>query len=244
MSEFHRRSITQNSINRMDPEVSEVSPTRGGSQYHVNSMSSAARQPSHASDDTWINTLCDTSSFNTSTLRMTPSPDIFSKLSAELPDLHTLNSGARAATRAEQKVTFLSGCKLYPKAMAWSMAISSTIIMEGFDTFLIFSFFSFPPFRQAFGVPTSDGEFQIPSRWQFALPTATEGGEIVGSLLGGLVADRIGYRYTLATSLIFLFGSIFLTFFASSLELLLVGVILCGIPWGVFQTLSINYAGM
>ena len=124
------------------------------------------------------------------------------------------------------------------------MAISSTIIMEGFDTLLIFSFFSFPAFREAYSVPSGDGSFQIPASWQFGLPTAAEAGEIVGLLLSGILADRIGYRSTLAAALLFLFLSVFLSFFAVSLELLLVGQIMCRIPWGVFQMLSINYAGM
>jgi MFS transporter, SP family, general alpha glucoside:H+ symporter len=209
---------------------------------HVDSITSAP-QPSYASDDAWMHTLSDSHSLSAATRRRL-TPDVFSKLSAAFPDLRPLDSGARAATNAEQKITFLSGCRSYPKAMAWSMAISSTIIMEGFDTFLIFSFFSFPTFERAYGVPTANGNFQIPTRWQFALPTASEVGEIVGLLFSGLVADRIGYRFTLVAALIFLFLSIFLSFFAVSLEMLLAGQFLCGIPWGVFQTLSINYAGM
>ena len=202
-----------------------------------------APKPTYGSNDAWIETLSDNQSPGIATKRPTP-PDVFSNLSTAIPNLGPLDSGARAATIAEQKITFLRGCRLYPKAMAWSMAISSTIIMEGFDTLLIFNFFSFPAFREAYGVPSGDASFQVPARWQFGLPTAAEAGEIVGLLLSGVLADRIGYRFTLATSLLFLFLSIFLSFFADSLELLLAGQILCGIPWGVFQTLSINYAGM
>lgn len=213
---------------------------RGSYSDHSDSI---APQPSYASDNAWMHTRSDSHGPNAALRGPTP-PDVFSKLSAAIPDLRPLDSGARAATRAEQKITFLGGCRLYPKAMAWSMAISSTIIMEGFDTLLIFSFFSHPTFRRAYGVSTGNGNYEIPTRWQFALPTAAEAGEIVGLLLSGVVADRIGYRFTLAAALIFLFLSVFLSFFAVSLELLLAGQILCGIPWGVFQTLSINYAGM
>jgi len=35
---------------------------------------------------------------------------------------------------------------------------------------------------------------------------------------------------------------IFIVFFAKNLTMLLVGEILCGIPWGVFQTLTTAYA--
>ncbi|OBT38632.1 hypothetical protein VE00_10997 [Pseudogymnoascus sp. WSF 3629] len=211
---------------------------RGSYSDHSDSI---APHPSYASDNAWMHTPSDSHGPNAALRGPTP-PDVFSKLSAAIPDLRPLDSGARAATRAEQKMTFLGGCRLYPKAITWSMAISSTIIMEGFDTLLIFSFLSHLTFRRAYGVPTGNGNYEIPTRWQFALPTAAEAGEIVGLLLSGVVADRIGYRFTLAAALIFLFLSIFLSFFAVSLELLLAGQILCGIPWGVFQTLSINYA--
>lgn len=35
---------------------------------------------------------------------------------------------------------------------------------------------------------------------------------------------------------------IFITFFAQNLPMLLVGEILCGLPWGVFQTITTAYA--
>jgi SP family general alpha glucoside:H+ symporter-like MFS transporter len=35
---------------------------------------------------------------------------------------------------------------------------------------------------------------------------------------------------------------VFILFFAKNLPMLLVGEILCGIPWGVFQTLTTTYA--
>jgi MFS family permease len=37
-------------------------------------------------------------------------------------------------------------------------------------------------------------------------------------------------------------ATIFVLFFAQNVEMLLVGNILCGIPWGIFQTLTTAYA--
>lgn len=42
--------------------------------------------------------------------------------------------------------------------------------------------------------------------------------------------------------LIALTGFIFITFFATSIEMLLVGQILCGLPWGIFATSAPAYA--
>jgi len=60
--------------------------------------------------------------------------------------------------------------------------------------------------------------------------------------LNGYISDKIGYRYTLigCLSLIVCFTAIFFT--AQTVVHLLVAEILCGIPWGVFQTLTITYA--
>jgi SP family general alpha glucoside:H+ symporter-like MFS transporter len=114
--------------------------------------------------------------------------------------------------------------------------------MEGFDTLLIFNFFAFPAFKQRYGTPAPDSGYQISSTWQFALPTAAEAGEIVGLLANGYLADRIGYRWTMVSALTFLLLTILLLFFAVNIQMLLAGQILCGIPWGVFQTLSTTYA--
>lgn len=44
---------------------------------------------------------------------------------------------ARAATEKEHKMTLLQGIKLYPKAIGWSIIISTCIAMEGYDVALI-----------------------------------------------------------------------------------------------------------
>jgi MFS transporter, SP family, general alpha glucoside:H+ symporter len=43
-------------------------------------------------------------------------------------------------------------------------------------------------------------------------------------------------------ALIFMVGAIFLLFFAQNIGMLLAGEILCGLPWGAFQTLTTTYA--
>lgn len=157
-------------------------------------------------------------------------PDLFHYLSAAIPTLRQLDEGARTATSTERKVTFLGGCRLYPKAMAWSIFISSTLIMEGYDTLLITSFFGIPAFRRAYGASTPDSGYDIPPHWKFALPASANAGEVVGLLLNCWMAERIGFRKTIVVSLLFLFICIFLFFFAINLQILLAGEILCGLP--------------
>lgn len=44
-----------------------------------------------------------------------------------------LKEDAQAATSKEKAMTLREGLRLYPKAIGWSMLISSCIIMEGYD---------------------------------------------------------------------------------------------------------------
>ena len=48
--------------------------------------------------------------------------------------------GAEAATDKEHEMTLLQGIKLYPKAIAWSVLVSTCICMEGYDVCLLSSF--------------------------------------------------------------------------------------------------------
>lgn len=57
-------------------------------------------------------------------------------------------------------------------------------------------------------------------------------GGIIGLLLNGIIAERFGYRFTMIVALVWMCGVIFLFVFATSLEMLLAGQILCGIAWG------------
>jgi MFS transporter, SP family, general alpha glucoside:H+ symporter len=51
---------------------------------------------------------------------------------------------AKNATEKEQKMTLWEGIRLYPKAILWSMLISTCIVMEGYDICLINNFCRHP----------------------------------------------------------------------------------------------------
>jgi SP family general alpha glucoside:H+ symporter-like MFS transporter len=149
---------------------------------------------------------------------------------------------ARLATEKEHKMTLLQGIKLYPKAIGWSVLISTCIVMEGYDVCLLNNFFGFPQFKRKYGEMLPNGTYEIPAPWQAGLSNGVIVGEIIGLFLNGWVSEAIGYRYTVMGCLLLIiaFTSIFFT--AQTVVHLLVAEILCGIPWGVFQTLTITYA--
>ncbi|KXL43345.1 hypothetical protein M433DRAFT_70359 [Acidomyces richmondensis BFW] len=150
---------------------------------------------------------------------------------------------ARAATEKEHKMTLLQGIKLYPKAIGWSIIISTCIAMEGYDVALINNLYGFPQFNRKFGVwDPAKNTYQVPARWQAGLSNGANVGEIIGLFINGIVSERFGYRYTVMTCLICIMGFIAIFFTAQSVHALLAAEILCGIPWGIFQTLTITYA--
>lgn len=154
-----------------------------------------------------------------------------------------LSMDAKAGAEAEHKMSFIEGVRLYPKAIAWSLLLSATIVMEGYDTTLVGNFFAFPIFRQSYGRPDGNHGYQISPAWQTALPNGACAGEIIGLFLNGFLTDRYGYQKTVVGALIWLCVFVSLAFFAHNIETLMASTILCGLPWGVFQTLTTTYAG-
>lgn len=47
---------------------------------------------------------------------------------------------AKRASDNEHKMTLMQGIKLYPKAVGWSILISTCIVMEGYDVCLLSNF--------------------------------------------------------------------------------------------------------
>ncbi|KAF8863924.1 putative maltose permease [Acephala macrosclerotiorum] len=174
-----------------------------------------------------------------------------SEVNADIPAL--LNE-AKEATNAEKSMTIWQAFKTYPKAVIFSIILSTAIVMEGYDVVLLANLYAFPSFNKKYGSPTGDptNPYQIPAPWQAGLSNASPSpislslganvGEILGLFINGIVSERYGYRKTMMVSLVAVIGFIFIPFFAQNLVDLQIGEILCGIPWGVFQTLTTAYA--
>ncbi|KAI1136761.1 sugar transporter [Hypoxylon sp. FL0543] len=169
-------------------------------------------------------------------------PTIASRIAANVDDFMTLVDEANQANERERDMTLSHAFKVYPKAIAWSMILSSCLIMEGYDTAVVGSYISYPPFRDKFGIPAPNGEHQIPASWQNGIAGATNVGEIIGLQIAGILCERWGYRYTLLAALVAVVGFIFFPFFAGSLTVFLVGELFQGMAWGVFQTMTVAYA--
>jgi SP family general alpha glucoside:H+ symporter-like MFS transporter len=161
--------------------------------------------------------------------------DKIHKMSDQNPNIGTITREAAAATEAELQMSLWQSVKLYPKAVGWSVLLSCAIIMEGFDIVLMANLFAYPPFQKKFGQIQPDGTYQLTAAWQSGLSNGALVGEIIGLFANGIIAERFGYRYTMIGALSLCICFIFIIFFAQSLVQLLIGEILMGIPWGVFQ---------
>jgi hypothetical protein len=58
---------------------------------------------------------------------------------------------AQEATNVEHQLGLLKSARLYPKAIAWSILLSTALIMEGYDLLLMGSLYAQPSFAKKYG---------------------------------------------------------------------------------------------
>ncbi|PTU17961.1 hypothetical protein P175DRAFT_0486825 [Aspergillus ochraceoroseus IBT 24754] len=142
----------------------------------------------------------------------------------------------------EHEMGVWESVKTHPWACFWAFTMCFTIVMESFDMFLNSNFVALSAFQKKYGVPTGPNEYTIPTRWQSALFQAGQCGAFVGVFLAGPITNRIGYRWTTILALILMNATIFISFFADSLAVLVIGQAFEGVPWGLFIANSPAYA--
>lgn len=150
---------------------------------------------------------------------------------------------AHEAARDEHSLTLFGALRSHRWAVFWSILVSTSIIMEGYDIVLINSLFAQPAFAKRYGYYAGeDAGWQITGAWQSALAASPIIGAVGGAFANGYLTGRFGYIPVLLGSLTSIVAFIFILFFATSEAMLVVGLILCGIPWGVFATSAPAYA--
>ena len=135
----------------------------------------------------------------------------FEHLSTHINDpLHharrcTLLKGCRVVcpTASTRIVSFRTqqylGCyNLCPLLIYWlrSVLLSTVVIMESFDVVVTTGFFKLESFQRTFGSPAvslnEESGYEIPSSYQSAIVNAVLAGEIVGLIMCGWLAERLG----------------------------------------------------
>ena len=101
--------------------------------------------------------------------------------------------------------------------------------MEGYDLALLGNLYANPMFNQKYGtLNPATGKYAVSAAWQSGLSNGARAGEIIGLILAGWAADRYGYRMTTIWSVGLTVVFVFVLFFAGSVEVLVVGEVLCG----------------
>ncbi|KAH6885001.1 general substrate transporter [Thelonectria olida] len=160
-----------------------------------------------------------------------------------------LPANVRRALDKERQATLLRCCRQYPKAVAWSLLLFCTVVMEAYGKSLISGFMALPAFQRRYGTPIESSaepagkqHYEISPAWQMGLQNTAIACETIGLLAHGYITYVIGYRKMLIICLLWLMIAIFPSFFATNIGVLAVGQALCGLPWGVIQTLTATYA--
>lgn len=149
---------------------------------------------------------------------------------------------ARDWTKKEHEMSAWEALRDNMPAVFWSIIMSSTIIMEGYDNILMSSLFGYPSFQKKYGREMEDGSYQLTGSWQSALGCGSSIGIIIALFFSGTAVERFGHRKVILVNLVFMAGFIFVTVFAKNVEMLLVGQILNGFPWGFFSVIGLIYA--
>lgn len=158
-----------------------------------------------------------------------------------------LRTAANRATEVEKNMSASVCFWAFRRAAIQSLLLSFACVMEGYGLVLITGFFTFPEFRHTFSCPERPHALiyencEIDPAWQMGLVLAPMAGQMVGVVVNGWVTEKIGFKKTFLASMVSLTGLIAMIVFATSKWMLFVGLLLCGVPWGVFQTLTTNYA--
>ncbi|KAJ5808447.1 sugar transporter [Penicillium riverlandense] len=156
---------------------------------------------------------------------------------------HASVADAHLANLNEHESTVRKALRAYPYAALWSVAVSMSIIMEGYDTNLIGNFYGYPAFAKQFGShDKSTDTYQVAGSWQQALGSGPTAGALVGATINGFLVQRFGFRNVFMGALLCMNAFIFISFFGTTVQLQTVGQVLCGLPWGVFATIGPAYA--
>lgn len=140
-----------------------------------------------------------------------------------------LAAEAAQAASAEHKMSLLEAIRTYPKAIGWSVLLSSTLIMEGYDLALLSNLYSSAVFQRKYGTfVEAQNKYVISAAWQSGLSNGARAGEIFGLVIAGWTADRYGYRVTTMGFLVLMIAFIFVLFFAPNVQILVLGEVLCG----------------
>ncbi|KAJ5701104.1 Major facilitator superfamily domain general substrate transporter [Penicillium malachiteum] len=100
-------------------------------------------------------------------------------------------------TTSQEHVPLWNSVKRWPKVVMYNLALSSAILLYGYDLVIVGTVSAMPAFQHNFGEELG-AKYIIPSMWLSLWNAASPIGMMFGSLFGGYFQDRGGRRLALA----------------------------------------------
>ncbi|TLS24975.1 hypothetical protein PpBr36_06926 [Pyricularia pennisetigena] len=98
-----------------------------------------------------------------------------------------------------KKLSAIQAIRKWPWISAWQLALSSGIILTGFDLSIVSNVASLPAFQVQFGTLYGD-KYILPALWLGFWNASIPIGAIVGALAAGLLQDVVGRRAAVAAA--------------------------------------------
>ncbi|OXG56143.1 MFS transporter, SP family, general alpha glucoside:H+ symporter, partial [Cryptococcus neoformans MW-RSA1955] len=121
---------------------------------------------------------------------------VLDRVKGDIDDYEDVVQSARQGMESEKALSLRESLRRYPRAVAWSVLLSTSLVMEGFDIILINNFYALPQFVQKYGVEL-EGGWTITAAWQAGLTNGVNVGEIIGLCINGWASERFGYKKTM-----------------------------------------------
>ncbi|OXG18433.1 MFS transporter, SP family, general alpha glucoside:H+ symporter [Cryptococcus neoformans Tu259-1] len=93
---------------------------------------------------------------------------VLDRVKGDIDDYEDVVQSARQGMESEKALSLRESLRRYPRAVAWSVLLSTSLVMEGFDIILINNFYALPQFVQKYGVEL-EGGWTITAAWQAGL---------------------------------------------------------------------------
>jgi MFS transporter, SP family, general alpha glucoside:H+ symporter len=146
------------------------------------------------------------------------------------------------ANSEEHELGFFATIRKRPKLFAWCLWAVFTCLNVSFENQAAGIVLSIPEFRKDFG-HYYEGDYELYTNWQSAFYGGPLAATIIGTLVGAVVADKIGRQIMLGVFLLVSFAAVALEFTATTNPWFFGGKLVNGAATGVLWSVAMAYIG-